>query len=186
MTTAYLVGGDDYKGGVHSYIWKLDFEKSPLKWEKVSNLLNRRYGHACTLITVRKEPYIMTVGGLSNAHMTYKAQVKIPEKETPDLKHLSLQITSSVELYNINSGRRVFTAMLPKPLHGGSLTYAGSRLIYFGGVDPYGEASAVAYEYIPRPSGLDFDPEKTDINSFWKEHPLNVSSRHLIAFGYSL
>ena len=76
MTTAYLIGGHDYSDGtVHSYIWKLDFEKSPLRWEKVSNLLNRRYDHACTIITVRKEPYIMSVGGLSNAHMTYKAQV---------------------------------------------------------------------------------------------------------------
>ena len=91
-----------------------------------------------------------------------------------------------MELFQISTGRRVFTATLPKPLHGGSLTFAGSRLFYIGGLDPYGEPSKVAYEYMPRPAGLDYDPEITKINSFWKEHPLNVSSRHTIAMGYSL
>ena len=97
-----------------------------------------------------------------------------------------LQIISSVELFNIVSGRRSFSAPLPKPLYGGSLTLAGPKLFYVGGVDPYGEPSDMAYEYVPRASGVDFHPDNTGINSFWKEHKLNISSRTSIAVGYSM
>ena len=77
QSSAFLLGGDDYGGNILSYIWKLDFEKSPLKWEKHSHLLNGRHAHGCAIIRVKKEPYIVTVGGLSNEYETNEAKVII-------------------------------------------------------------------------------------------------------------
>ena len=77
QSSAFLLGGDDYGGNILSYIWKLDFEKSPLRWEKHSHLLNGRYAHGCTIIRVKQEPYIVTVGGLSNEYETNEAKVRI-------------------------------------------------------------------------------------------------------------
>lgn len=168
QSSGYLLGGDDYASGtVHTYIWKLDFDQSPLKWEKHSHLLNGRYSHGCAVMKVRGEPHIISAGGLSNAYETYEAK-----------------IVSSVELLNLVTGRRAFTASLPKPLWGGSLILAGTKLFYVGGVDPYGEPSDMAYEYTPRP-GSDYVPENTEIRSFWKEHRLNISSPTSIALAYN-
>ena len=53
--------------------------------------------------------------------------------------------------------------------------------MYFG-------VSNSAFEYIPKPSGLEFNLNGTKINSYWKEHgdlPLG-SSQFIVAIGYEI
>lgn len=91
-------------------------------------------------------------------------------------------------MYDVELDHWQFTASLPKPLYGGSVAIVNNRLIYFGGVDMYFGVSNSAFEYIPKPSGLEFNLNGTKINSYWKEHgdlPLG-SSQFIVAIGYEI
>ena len=58
-----------------------------------------------------------------------------------------------MELYDIEENTWQFTAPLPIPLFGGSVTVVNNRLFYFGGMDVYGKVFNTAYEYVPQPTG---------------------------------
>ena len=95
-----------------------------------------------------------------------------------------------MELYDIEEDTWQFTAPLPIPLFGGSVTVVNNRLFYFGGMDVYGKIFNTAFEYVPRPTGQEFNRitnAKPGIISYWKEHPnLNLNSKFLVALGYEL
>ena len=115
-----------------------------------------------------------------------------------------------MELYDIEENTWQFTAPLPIPLFGGSVTVVNNRLFYFGGMDVYGKVFNTAYEYVPQPTGKFFSKTyeiifrffdfffsgqefnritnaKPGIISYWKEHPnLNLNSKFLVALGYEL
>ena len=61
-----------------------------------------------------------------------------------------------MELYDIEENTWQFTAPLPIPLFGGSVTVVNNRLFYFGGMDVYGKVFNTAYEYVPQPTGKFF------------------------------
>ena len=61
-----------------------------------------------------------------------------------------------MELYDIEEDTWQFTAPLPIPLFGGSVTVVNNRLFYFGGMDVYGKVFNTAYEYVPQPTGKFF------------------------------
>lgn len=74
LKQGFLIGGrDDTR--IVPYVWKIDFSKSPVQWTRASSLNNRRHGHSCGVVTIKKKYYVVAVAGISDEHYTRNPSV---------------------------------------------------------------------------------------------------------------